>query len=68
MSEIEVQVRYDKRFGSYVAVAPSLHYCTGLGRTPEEARERLELARRLWFDSEGRPKCGPRCGGEPPRP
>ncbi len=65
MREIEIDLRFDESLGSYVAVAPSLHYCTAFGKTPEEARERLELARRLWFDSEGRPRCGPECGCDP---
>ena len=53
MSADGIETRYDERFGMYVAVAPDFHHCTGLGETPEEARERLELAIALWFDPEG---------------
>ena len=50
MSAERIETSYDERLGMYVAVAPDFHYCTGLGTTPEEARERLELAISLWFD------------------
>ncbi len=53
MAAYEVETRYDESLGMYVAVAPDRCYCTGLGKTPEEARARLELAISLWFDSEG---------------
>lgn len=53
MSETRIETRYDERFGMYLAVAPDLHYCTGIGRTPEEARARLELAISLWFGPDG---------------
>ena len=52
MSAERIETRFDERFGMYVAVAPDRHYCTGLGKTPEQARERLELAISLWFDPE----------------
>ncbi len=52
MSADRIEIRYDERFGMYVAVAPDHHHCTGLGATPEEARARLELAISLWFDPE----------------
>ena len=52
MSATRIETRYDERFEMYVAVAPDLHYCTGLGKTPEQARERLEQAISLWFDPE----------------
>ena len=52
MSKTRIETRYDERFGMYLAVAPDLHHCTGLGKTPEEARARLELAISLWFDPE----------------
>lgn len=61
MSALKIETRYDRRFGVYVAVAPDRNYCTGFGKTAEEARARLELAVALWFDSEGRPRCGPEC-------
>ena len=53
MSANRIETRYDERLGMYVAVAPNRAYCTGFGKTPEEARARLELAISLWFDSEG---------------
>ena len=58
MSTDGIKTRYDERFGMYVAVAPDFHYCTGLGKTPEEALARLELAIALWFDPEGGRLCG----------
>lgn len=54
MNAYEVETRYDQRLGMYVAVAPNRYYCTGFGKTPQEARARLELAVSLWFDSDGR--------------
>lgn len=58
MSATNVETRYDERLGMYVAVAPNQSYCTGFGKTAEEARARLELAISLWFDSEGELLCG----------
>ncbi len=57
MSAQRIETRFDERFGMYVAVAPDFHHCTGLGRTPEQARERLELAISLWFDPEDGRLC-----------
>ena len=68
MTKTRIETRYDERFGMYLAVAPDLHYCTGLGRTPEEARERLELAISLWFDPEGGRLCGSGGGDSPTGP
>ncbi|MFQ5527315.1 MAG: type II toxin-antitoxin system HicB family antitoxin [Thermoanaerobaculia bacterium] len=51
----------------YVAVAPDLSFCTGLGKTPEQAHARLELAMSLWFESDGAPLCGPDSGREESR-
>ena len=53
MSANRIETRYDERLEMYVAVAPNRAYCTGFGKTPEEARARLEFAISLWFDSEG---------------
>ena len=53
MSATEIETRYDERIGMYIAVAPDYSYCTGLGRTPREARARLEMAISLWFDPQG---------------
>ena len=53
MSAYRIETRYDERFGMYVAVAPDQAYCTGFGKTPEEARARLEFTISLWFDSDG---------------
>ena len=64
MRATRIETYYDQSNGLHVAVAPDLYFCTGLGRTPEEAHARLELAISLWFDSEGNPKCGPECGCE----
>ena len=58
MSAKKVETRYDQRLGMYVAVAPDWSFCTGFGKTPEEAHARLQLAVSLWFDSEGGPLCG----------
>ena len=66
MGETRIETRYDERFGTYVAVAPDQSYCTGIGRTPEEARERLELALELWFDPRGGRLHAPRDGGSSP--
>ena len=66
MSEIRIETRRDESSGLHVAVAPSRNFCTSFGRTPEEARARLEQAISLWFDSEGNPRCGPECGCEGP--
>ncbi len=68
MSAKKVETRYDQRFGMYVAVAPDRSFCTGFGKTPEEARARLELALALWFDSEGGPLFGSWKGDSPLRP
>lgn len=57
MSDVRIEIRYDERFGSYLAVAPERYNCTGVGKTPEEARARLELALSLWFDADGAPLC-----------
>lgn len=61
MNENGVETRYDAECGLYVAVAPGDNFCTAFGKTPEEARARLELARSLWFDKDGKPLCGPEC-------
>ena len=53
MSATEIVTRYDERIGMYIAVAPDNSYCTGLGKTPQEARARLEMAISLWFDPQG---------------
>ena len=58
MSAYKVETRYDQRLRMYVAVAPNRNYCTGFGKTLEEAHARLELAVSLWFDSEGAPLLG----------
>jgi predicted RNase H-like HicB family nuclease len=64
MTATRIETRYDKRSGMYLAVAPDLHYCTGLGKTPGEARARLEAAISLWFDpEEGRLGAAGRAGG-----
>ena len=62
MVQTRIETHYDESSGLHAAVAPDLYYCTGLGRTPEEARAHLELAISRWFDSEGKPRCGPECG------
>ena len=66
MSEFRIETHYDETCGLHVAVAPSRNFCTGFGKTPEEARVRLEQAISRWFDSEGNPRCGPECGREGP--
>ena len=55
-----------RTFGMYVAVAPDRSYCTGLGKTPAQARARLELAISLWFDPVTGQFRGPGSGGSPP--
>lgn len=64
MSAPRIEIHYDERFGMYAAVAPDRYNCTGLGRSPEEARARLELALSLWFDAEGAPLCDASCLGD----
>lgn len=53
MGKIRIETRFSKRFGVYLAVAPDFYYCTGLGKTPEEARQRVEQAVSLWFGKKG---------------
>ena len=53
MSKIRIETHFDEQFGMYAAVSPEHHYCTGLGKTPEQARARLEFAISLWFGPEG---------------
>ena len=66
MSTTRIETHYDESRGLHVAVAPDQNFCTGLGKTPEEAHARLELAISLWFDSDGDPSCGQECGCERP--
>lgn len=54
MKAMKVEMHYDEKREMYLAVAPDLYFCTGLGKTPEEAHTRLELAVSLWFEAEGR--------------
>lgn len=64
MAKEKIDVRFDKDFGCYVAVAPGPYPCVGFGASPREARERLEFGRALWLDADGNPRCGPECGVE----
>lgn len=63
MSDYHINIFYSEEDAAYVADIPDLEACSALGRTPEQALNEVERAKRVWLDAAraaGRPIPAPR--------
>lgn len=49
MTDYHINIFFSKEDGCYVADIPDLKYCSGFGKTPEEALREVRKAMKAWI-------------------
>lgn len=49
MTHYHINIFYSKADGGYIADIPDLDSCSAFGKTPAEALEQAEIAKRAWL-------------------
>jgi len=51
MKDYHINIFYSEEDGGYIADIPDLEACSAFGKTPAEALEQVEIAKKTWLEA-----------------